>query len=97
MNPKIIVFSVVATALGVMGLTLIFKFGFGFGFGGGSSTVVEDSPNQSEETVNSQNEKLENSEEVSSHNTTSYHVTVGSGIVIMVLVLIIGGLTTALK
>ena len=72
LNPKIVVFSVVFTALGVMVLVLILKFGLGFG--GGSSTVVEDSPDQSEKTSNSQNERLENSKEVSSHNTISYHV-----------------------
>ena len=94
-NPKIVVFSLVFTALGVMTLVLVLKLGLGFG--GGDTNVVEDSPDQSEKVSNSQNERLDNSEEVSSHNTTSYHVSIGSGIIIMVLVTVIGGLTTALK
>ena len=93
-NPKIIVFSMIFCALGVITLVLIFKFGFGFG---GTTNVTEDSPDQSETVSNSQNEMLENSEEVSSHNSTSYHISIGSGLVIMALLLVIGGLTSALK
>ena len=82
-------------ALGVISLVLIFKFGFGFG----STTITEtvDSPDQSEKVSNSQNEQLSNSEEVSSHNTNSWHINIGSGLAIMALIIIIGGLTTALK
>ena len=79
-NPKIVVFSLVFVALGVMTLVLVLKLGLGFG--GGTTNVTEDSPDQSETVSNSQNERLDNSEEVSSHNTTSYHISIGSGIII---------------
>ena len=90
------VFGLIATTASVIGLCLLFKFGFGISLGGDSTNIV-DSPDQSEKTIDSNNEHLENSEEISSHNSTSYHVTVGSGIIIMILVIIIGGLVTYLK
>ena len=81
--------------LGVISLVLIFKYGFGFG----NTTINEtvDSPDQSETVANSQNEKLSNSEEVSSHNTNSWHINIGSGLAILALIIVIGGLTTSLK
>ena len=82
----------------ITGISLLCRFGFGITFGGSSETI-DSSPDQHEETVASHDECLDNSVEEQSHNQTSYHyyTTIGSGIVVITLVLIIGGLVTYLK
>ena len=91
LNPKIIGGSVFMVALCVISLVLFFKFGLGFG---STTNITEtvDSPDMSEKVSQSQNEQLSNSEETSSHNTNSWHINVGSGLLIMSLVIVVGGL-----
>ena len=91
LNPKIIGGSVFMVALCVISLVLFFKFGLGFG---STTNITEtvNSPDMSEKVSQSQNEQLSNSEETSSHNTNSWHINVGSGLLIMSLVIVVGGL-----
>ena len=89
LNPKIIVGSIFMVALCVISLSLFFKFGLGFG---STTTITEDSPDMSEKVSQSQNEQLSNSEETSSHNTNSWHINISSGLLIMSLVILVGGL-----
>ena len=98
MNAKMVFFGLLVTSLGVIGLSLLFRFGLGITFGG-STENNDASPDQSEHMTDSNNEKLDNSVENKSHNSTSYHyyTTIGSGIVVMILVIIIGGLVAYLK
>ena len=60
MNMKIIFIGGGLVLAAIIGVSLLCRFGFGLSIGGNSKTV-EESPDQSDDTVSSHNEHLDNS------------------------------------
>ena len=86
MNAKLRFFGLVVYIVSVIGFSLLIKYGLGISVRSSTEDNV-DSPDQSEHTMDSNDEKIDNRVKKMSNNSTSYHGIVGAGIVIMMLII----------